>query len=212
MLSELPARLKAATRALHGAAERNPLMVSLLRGQLPRAAYCSLLRNLHPIYAALETSLARHARHPALAPALLPGLQRTATVEQDLLALHGSGWSDGIGLQRVAVQYAQRLATVEPPLLLAHAYVRYLGDLSGGQVLRTIVARSLGLNDGRGTAFYDFGDAQQTHQLTQAFRAALAAVDLDASATEAVVGEAQLAFRMHQALFDGLARQAAVQR
>lgn len=56
---------------------------------------------------------------------------------------------------------AQLASSDEPAPLLAHAYVRYLGDLSGGQVIRRRVAKSYGLDvdgdgDGRGTEFYAF--------------------------------------------------------
>lgn len=69
--------------------------------------------------------------------------------------------------------------SMEPPsafpassLLLAHAYVRYLGDLSGGQYIRRRIAKVYGLSDahdsskGDGVRFYIFknsdggGDAE----------------------------------------------------
>lgn len=42
------------------------------------------------------------------------------------------------------------------PLLLAHAYVRYLGDLSGGQIIGGRIRRAYNLKGNDGTAFYDF--------------------------------------------------------
>ena len=47
----------------------------------------------------------------------------------------------------------------DPAPLLAHSYVRYLGDLSGGQVIRRRVIKSYNLaedGDSRGTQFYEF--------------------------------------------------------
>lgn len=42
--------------------------------------------------------------------------------------------------------------------LLAHSYIRYVGDLSGGQILRRSVAKAYKLEDqeGLGTSFYGF--------------------------------------------------------
>lgn len=40
--------------------------------------------------------------------------------------------------------------------MLAHAYVRYLGDLSGGQFIRRRIAKAYGLEDSAGVSFYDF--------------------------------------------------------
>lgn len=48
------------------------------------------------------------------------------------------------------------VAPQAPPLLLAHAYVRYLGDLSGGQIIGGRIKRAYGLKGKEGTAFYDF--------------------------------------------------------
>ena len=50
----------------------------------------------------------------------------------------------------------RKLGESEPAALLAHAYVRYLGDLSGGQFIRRRIAKAYGLSDGAGTAFYEF--------------------------------------------------------
>jgi heme oxygenase (biliverdin-producing, ferredoxin) len=46
----------------------------------------------------------------------------------------------------------------DPSPLLAHSYVRYLGDLSGGQIIRHVVAKAYTLDEkeGRGVSFYAF--------------------------------------------------------
>ena len=56
------------------------------------------------------------------------------------------------------IQHIHHLSTSsgQAPLLLAHAYVRYLGDLSGGQIIGGRIKRAYGLKEQQGTAFYDF--------------------------------------------------------
>ena len=206
--ASLAERLKSETRALHTAVERSVFMAALLRGRMARPAYCALLRNLHAIYAVLEPSLEHHAQHPAIAPVFLPSLWRTRALEHDLRALHGAAWADELALQPAVVAYVGRLRhldTSQPGLLLAHAYVRYLGDLSGGQMLRDMVAKSAALDGVGAVAFYDFGDALATRELTQAFRRGLGAVPMDHRQAGALVDEAKLAFGLHQCLFDELA-------
>lgn len=46
----------------------------------------------------------------------------------------------------------------DPRKLLAHSYIRYMGDLNGGQIMKWNIRKAYGLgaND-RGTTFYDFG-------------------------------------------------------
>jgi heme oxygenase len=46
----------------------------------------------------------------------------------------------------------------DPSPLLAHSYVRYLGDLSGGQIIRHMIGKAYGLDvdAGLGLSFYAF--------------------------------------------------------
>ena len=208
-MPSLAERLKTETRALHTAAERSGFMGVLLRGQMERLAYCALLRNLHAIYAALEPALARHAQHAVIAPVFEPALARADALAADLLALHGPDWADAFELQPAAVRYARRLHEIDatqPAMLLAHAYVRYLGDLSGGQMLRRVVAEGMRLPAHTGTAVYNFGEPHEAQALNQGFRAGLDNVVIDAAGADALVAEAVLAFQSHRALFDELAQ------
>ncbi|MDP3823258.1 MAG: biliverdin-producing heme oxygenase [Burkholderiales bacterium] len=208
MSTSLAERLKSETRMLHTQAERSVFMGVLLRGKMEQAAYCALLRNLHAIYAAMEPALVRHAAHPSIAPVFAPPLARTQALAADLDDLHGPGWHAALAVQPSGAQYVLRLKQLEadePELLLAHAYVRYLGDLSGGQMLSRIVAQSMQLPAGQGTAFYDFGDASETTRLTRAFRGGLQAVAVGEIGVDAIVAEACSAFQRHQALFEELA-------
>lgn len=208
MTASLAERLKTETRALHTSAERSTFMGVLLRGRMERPAYCALLRNLHAIYAVLEPALGRHAQHPVIAPVFLPALWRGPALAHDLDVLHGPGWRDDLPLQSAASDYTCRLCELDaarPAWLLAHAYVRYLGDLSGGQMMGSIVARTLPAPDARAVAFYDFGDALRTRQLTQAFRAGLGSIVADAPLADELVHEARQAFELHRRLFDELA-------
>jgi heme oxygenase len=213
--ASLAERLKTETRALHTVAERSTLMGALLGGRIERPAYCALLRNLHALYATLEPALTRHAAHALIAPVYFPALFRAAALASDLTVLHGLDWANGIALQPAALAYAARLREIDatqPGLLLAHAYVRYLGDLSGGQMLRRIVAHSGALAGERSVAFYDFGDPAATGELVAAFRTGLASVSSETTQPDALVDEAKLAFGLHQRLFDELAVDAGLNR
>jgi heme oxygenase len=204
-LHGLAERLRTATTALHAAAERAGIMPALLAGRLGQAGYCALLRNLHGIYAALEGAIDRHATHPALAAAILPGLARRDALATDLRALHGDRW-ERLPVADATAAYVRRVRELDdrrPELLLAHAYVRYLGDLSGGQVLRRVVARAFALVDGIGVAFYDFG--ADPGALAARFRAALDALDADRALADEIVAEARAAFARHVDLFEELA-------
>lgn len=207
MTAGLAGRLRAETHDLHTQVERSPFMAALIKGRLGLQAYSLFLRNLHPIYAELEAGLATHARLAALAPLGLPRLFRTQAIAHDLQALCGSTWDTALPVLAPAARYRERLHSLslnQPALLGAHAYVRYLGDLSGGQLLSGIVSRSLQLPPGHGLSFYDFGDAAQVASLAAAFRRGLDSVGADAAVARALVDEAKKAFALHGELFEAL--------
>jgi heme oxygenase len=204
----LTSRLKDATRELHQVAERAGGMSALLRGRFDRAQYCLLLRNLHALYAALEAALDRHATLPQVAPVRVPVLYRTAALAADLRDLHGAGWSTLPVAVAMAsyVAHLEDVARTRPPLLAAHAYVRYMGDLSGGQILRDVVRRALDLRDGAGTAFYTFTGSGDGREIKERFRAALDGMPVDDALAQEIVGEARDAFSRHVVLFEELHR------
>ena len=207
MSSPLARRLRDETRALHVAAERSGAMRALLRGEMDRAAYARLLRALHAIYAALERALAANAARPAVAALHDPALARAERLARDLDTVAGAGWDDAVPLAAEARAYAERLmhlAAADADLLVAHAYVRYLGDLSGGQLIAPIVRRALALDGDAGTAFYAFPEIDDVAEYKQRYREALDALPVDEAAAARIVAEARWAFAAHARLFDEL--------
>ena len=204
----LAQRLRDGTQPLHTRTERAGVMPALLRGALPAPAFHRLQRNLLVIYAALEPALQAHAQHPALAPLHQPGLARSALLTADLAVLHGPGWAAALPVLPAAQAYAGRLhhlAQAQPALLAAHAYVRYLGDLSGGQALGRVVRRAYGLVGLAGSGFFDFGPPEAVQRSVRQFRAALDALPLDSATVQALVAEARWGFAQHALLFEALA-------
>ena len=200
----LAEQLRTDTRVLHTEVERAGVMRLLLRGQLDRPGYCALLRNLHAIYAALEPALAHHAAHPAVAPVVFEALRRSEPIAADLVDLHGADWHAAIPLRMATERYVARLHELDahaPELLVAHAYLRYLGDLSGGQMLRKIVAESPHLAPGSSTRFYEFGSPADVAGHLRAFRSGLDALPLPVGMQAAIVSETCSAFRLHGELF-----------
>ena len=210
MAGGLAERLRAETRALHRQVEGSVFMAALVAGALDSYAYCLLLRNLEPIYAELEleleVGLSRHAHNPYIRPVIHPPLFRQQALRRDLDTLYGQRWREEIELMPSCAAYVARLRRLhefEPELLVAHAYVRYLGDLSGGQRLAEIVRRSLCIPvDDRGSCgidFFKFGEPDDVLKLSLAFR-----VGLDSLVGNGIPAEEKLAFEMHGRLFEEL--------
>ena len=198
----LATRLRSATASLHREVESSPLIATLLRGKLDRTGYCLLLRNLQPIYAALEARLPTLAEDPVIACIFDPVLARLPALEADLVTLQGASWSS-LPLQEAAEVYQAHLLQLDAPGLVAHAYVRYLGDLAGGQMLARVVGRALVLDGDQGTAFYAF-PSPGAAVLGQRFREGLDRIVLPETALSRIVDEACLGFRWHGDLFRAL--------
>jgi heme oxygenase (biliverdin-producing, ferredoxin) len=205
----LAKRLQRETRALHGQAEASALMGALIGGTIERGLYVALLRNLQAVYAALEAALGRHRSDPRLAFATAQPLLRSARIAQDLETLVASDPPAQSALVAATIDYAQQLnglAARDPLRLVAHAYVRYLGDLYGGQQLARGLRQHFGLQGDAGTRFYEFGSPAEVQALRQAFRAGLDAVQPNPAESDAIVDEARTAFRRHIELFEQLRR------
>jgi len=206
----LTTALREGTVELHREAERAGIMRDLLRGRVDRGGYCSLLRNLRALYRTLETGLTQLAADPVISQVSLPALARGAALASDLDVLHGGCWEAEIPLAPAMARYVERLdeaTRADPVMLVAHAYVRYLGDLSGGQIVRRAIASALALTEDSGQSFYRFSEAPQV--LAARLRSALDSIVLTPAEQARLVDEARLAFRYHIELFEEL-RDAAV--
>ena len=169
-----------------------------------------LLRNLHALYAALEQALEQHAGHASVEPVRLAALGRSAALAHDAQALHGAGWAQRLAVMPAMRDYCDRLQALaqrQPQLLAAHAYVRYLGDLSGGQVLRRIVSGSDALGGPGAVRFYEFGTPAEVAALAARLRAGLEALPGDDTLAAQLLAEARQAFAWHKTLFEQLADQ-----
>ncbi len=209
MTISLSTRLKAATKLIHAEVERTNFVTRLLGGTMSRTAYCALLRNLHPIYVGLEDGIREHRGDPVIAPLADPALARTSALVQDLCVLHGPRWETEIALAAAACDYAAHLRHLgghQPTLLAAHAYVRYLGDLSGGQQLSRMVRVAFGGDGGDVTTFYDFGGPTEVVRLAAEIRAALDRIATTESQAQSLIDEATAGFERHRDLFRELAR------
>ncbi len=185
------ARVREHTRALHRDAERSGFVRGMLAGQIERARYVLWLRNLHVVYDALEQLLLMPGGLAHAAPFADQLLFRTQALGEDLAALAGPGWEH---LPRVpeADRYADTLRAAQvSPCLLGHAYTRYLGDLSGGQLLAGLMAKHLGL-PGDALRYYAFPGSADIPSYRAALRDRMdAALRDEAAMQEALRGAAE---------------------
>ena len=200
----LSARLRDETKDVHTVAERAGIMPSLFKGTLPVAVYAELLANLRALYAALESALAASASPIAVRYARSE-LARTAALDEDLATFAAMGVRTTGSLRPAIREHVSRIEALrDSNLLAAHAYVRYLGDLSGGQILGRLVGKALNLPEGTGTAFYRFPRIADADAFKNELRAAMDSAQLTDAERDAFVAEARLAFGLSGRLFEEL--------
>jgi heme oxygenase len=207
MSSNLATLLREGTKKAHTMAENVGFVKCFLKGVVEKTSYRKLVANLYFVYSAMEEEMERHQQHPILSKIYFQQLNRQRSLETDLKYYFGSQWRDAIALSPAGEAYVQRIREVsnnEPELLIAHLYTRYLGDLSGGQILKGIAQRAMNLSDGEGTAFYEFEEIPDEKQFKATYRQALDELPIDEATATRIVDEANAAFGMNMKLFQEL--------
>lgn len=204
--ASLSAALRERTRLAHETAENSPFVGYLLSGRYPVEAYALLAAQHHAIYRALEDAAARWMGDPVAGPFVLAELERSPSVRRDLATLLGPSWEPVANrmVLPATVRYVEHLRTVAatwPAGFVAHHYVRYLGDLSGGQIVRRGLLDVFGPAVSGATSFYEFSRIPKVKPFRDAYRSKLDALTLDPTESERLVEEAVSAFHFNHAVF-----------
>ena len=205
----LAVQLRAATAEVHKEAEQRPFMRAFFAGTLPRPAYVEWLARQWHLYDALESGL-RAIPEDAPGAGVVPEvLFRADRIAADLDHLTGGRWRDEDHLTPATLSYVERIrsASVSPPLLVVHAWLRYMGNVGGRDVLRRLASSSLGIDESSpdGLAFTDFSAVGEIRPFFAGFHAALDAMPLDEWDQDRLVEEADAGFRLNIRLTDELA-------
>ena len=200
-------QLKEGTKKSHSAAENTTFVKSFLRGVVNKESYRALVNDLYFVYCALEEEVSKLKDHPVVGNLQLSDLNRRAALEMDLRYYYGPIWRSLIKPSEACERYVNRIREVaknEPELLVGHHYTRYLGDLSGGQILKGIAQKALELGDGQGLKFYDFEKIEDTKAYKAGYRGILNDLPIDQHQADAIIVEANYAFRLNMYMFDTL--------
>lgn len=207
MSSNLATKLREGTKKAHTMAENVGFVKCFLKGVVEPTSYRKLVANLYFVYSAMEEEIERHQQHPILSKMYFKELNRQRSLEQDLKYYYGNQWREQISLSPAGEAYVQRIREVSntaPELLISHLYTRYLGDLSGGQILKGIAQRAMNLADGQGTAFYEFAEISDEKQFKNTYRQRLDELPIDEATADRIVEEANAAFGMNMKMFNEL--------
>ena len=197
--TNLSSRLREETKSAHSSAEEAPLFHAIFDGTCSREAMLGLERALLDVYIALEDCLQTHADDPRVGQFAIPELYRVSAIRSDLRELMPESLEQPtVPAADTYAAHLRELGRNAPLLLIAHAYTRYLGDLSGGQMLarkaKTIVGQDL--------AFYAFPEIKNPGAAKTDFRNRLDALELTPAEADAIVAEACTAFELNAAIAD----------
>ncbi|GLY05092.1 MULTISPECIES: biliverdin-producing heme oxygenase [Actinoplanes] len=197
------ARIRRATMVEHREAETRTFITRLASGTVPIAGFAQLTAQYLHIYRVLEQAAERWRDDDVAGPFADPALARVPALEADLAQLYGPGWESEIAQLDATRRYTDHLrehCSTSRPHFIAHHYVRYLGDLSGGQMIGRTLSGVYGLEQA-GTMFYRFEAIPDARAYKTGYRERLDALPFSEAELETAVAEAQLAFRLNGGIF-----------
>lgn len=200
--------LRTHTAQAHEDAEHSSFMSNLLTGKLNAESFIRLQEQSWLFYSALEHAVRACATDSRTGQLLDVRLERRQALETDLDALHGStDWRDSVQATSATASYVHRLQAIgeakDVPRVIAHHYVRYLGDLSGGQVIARMVSKEYGVAE-NALNFYRFEELGKLKPFKDEYRAALDALELTDTERASLLAEASDAFTFNHDVFEAL--------
>ena len=142
--------LKKLTRENHSSAERSWFANRMFSGKITDQEYAIYLKQQHQIYSSLEERF-NHLEPNSGVEFFDNRIKRSENIFSDLLELDLNG--ENLPILKSTKGYCSYINDCPDDLLFAHVYVRYLGDLKGGQMIAKRVPGS-GL-------YYKFEDAEK---------------------------------------------------
>ncbi len=206
-VADFALQLKTETKKSHTAAENTKFVGSFLRGVVSKESYQQLVANFYFIYRAMEEEVDKLQDDSIVGKVRSELLNRTEPLARDLRYYYGPNWRALIAPSEACQRYVNRIREVaedDPELLVGHHYTRYMGDLSGGQILKGIAEKALDLREGEGLYFYEFEGIADKQEFKTKYRNTLNMLPINQSQANAIITEANWAFRLNMFMFDEL--------
>ncbi|BBL86238.1 Heme oxygenase (chromatophore) [Paulinella micropora] len=200
----LASQLREGTKKSHTMAENTGFVSCFLKGVVDKNSYRNLVSDLYFVYSAMEEEILGLKNHPIVGLIAFEQLNRRNALEKDLSYYFGPKWHEEIKPSRSATAYISRLrevARTEPELLVGHHYTRYLGDLSGGQILKTIAQKAMQINGNDGLHFYEFDSIRNEKAFKNTYKAVMNNLPIDQAIADRIIEEANLAFKLNMNMF-----------
>lgn len=199
--------LRSRTWGDHSDSEGAGFMDDLMKGIGTREDYVALVVQHYFIYEALEAVQAFQRDNAVAGGFITDDLTRLPAIEADLAFLIGDDWREQISPLPSTVRYVERINEVGATWsggFVAHHYTRYLGDLSGGQMIYKVMQRTFGFETD-GLRFYFFDRIIDPRAFKATYRERLDAAEWSQEEQDRIIDEVILAYHFNTELFDDLA-------
>lgn len=202
-MTTLSKQIKEGTKKSHTMAENTGFITCFLKGVVEKKSYVKLMSDLYHVYSTMEEEFERHKDHEILSKIYYPELFRKQSIEKDLEYYLGSDWRDKVTQTPSCKEYVSKIKEVSnvfPELLISHHYTRYIGDLSGGQILKGIAKTALQVDDA-GMNFYIFTDIPDEKKFKEQYRNTLDSLPFEQETIDSIIVEANNAFKYNMKVF-----------
>ncbi|ELU13716.1 hypothetical protein CAPTEDRAFT_26888, partial [Capitella teleta] len=199
--------LKQKTQVIHDKSDKLvnwKLAVALTDTKL----YGAVLADFYYVFKTIEDCVQRcgHVQHPIISPLAdaTVGLHRAEAFEQDVSFYLGSDWRGHVQPSLPAKEYCDRIMEISektPILLIAYVHSMYLAILAGGQIIKKIIRRSLGLVGNDGLAIFEFSESEESRlKLKKILMDCINQLPLDREEKEEILVEKRRVFAMNNAI------------
>ena len=124
--------LKELTAEVHAEAESQPFIKSIFAGNVDKEKYTDYVYQLFHVYGLMEILSSKHGIFDGI-----ENLKRANAAQRDWTELCEGIPTTIFNIKESTLNYMQYLDSIkdDPEKLLAHVYVRHMGDMFGGQQL-----------------------------------------------------------------------------
>ncbi|KAI7894229.1 heme oxygenase-domain-containing protein [Mucor mucedo] len=215
---QLAFAMKEGTKVVHTAAEDSIFTKRFLSGAITKDEYGRYINSLYFVYKTMERLLTQYKDHPTIQMVYFPyELNREKALLKDIEYYYGKDrvaelTSDSNITPAVQsyIKTLQDAADKNPSLLIAHSYSRYLGDLSGGQILAKRLKKyvlKIDVTDAawdsyHGLEFYNFDHIANNNEFKNLYRQRLDGARVTQYTKDLIIAEAIYSFELNIALFD----------
>ncbi|KAI8076523.1 heme oxygenase-domain-containing protein [Gilbertella persicaria] len=215
---QLASAMKEGTKIVHSAAENSAFTKRFLSGNINKDEYGRYINSLYFVYKTMEELLAQHKDNPSIKMVYFPcELNREQALIKDLEYYYGKERvADLIDFKHTTPAVKNYIASLkhaaerDPALLIAHSYSRYLGDLSGGQILAKRLKKyvlKIDVTDAawdsyEGLKFYNFDHIGSQLEFKNLYRQRLDCAHVTQYLKDLIVTEAIRSFELNISLFN----------